>query len=147
MKRISAAILVAGLSGLILAQGDKTEVTAMDQIKQPGIAQLQAQDPWARQAMLLPALSLTKLPIETRFHLEAPGINGDIVLSTAELPEPRTGVRGSLGYKRELEALVRSAAPKRAAQQSADDRFFEFFDRYTERLSGPPLRWNTTVER
>ena len=33
MRKISAAILVAGLSGLVLAQGEKAEVSAMDQIQ------------------------------------------------------------------------------------------------------------------
>lgn len=47
----------------------------------------------------------------------------------------------SLGLKDGVAQAVQFGAATMEAQQSADDRFFEFFDRYTERLDGPPLRW------
>jgi hypothetical protein len=39
---------------------------------------------------------------------------------------------------------LRFAAATMEAQQTADDRFFAFRDRYTQRLDGPPLRWEST---
>jgi len=47
----------------------------------------------------------------------------------------------SLGLKDGVQQAVQFGAATMEAQQTADDRFYEFFDRYTERLDGPPLRW------
>jgi hypothetical protein len=47
----------------------------------------------------------------------------------------------SRGLKEGVDQAVQFGAATMEAQQTADDRFFEFFDRYTERLDGPPLRW------
>ena len=47
----------------------------------------------------------------------------------------------SLGLNEQLGQAVQFGAATMDAQQTADDRFFEFFGRYTERLDGPPLRW------
>jgi hypothetical protein len=40
-----------------------------------------------------------------------------------------------------VETAVRFGAATMEAQQRADDRFYAFKDRYTEKLDGPPLRW------
>lgn len=47
----------------------------------------------------------------------------------------------SLGLNDGVEQAVQFGAATMDAQQAADDRFFEFFDRFTQRLDGPPLRW------
>ena len=52
----------------------------------------------------------------------------------------------SLGLKQGVEQAVQFGAATMEAQQMSDDRFFEFFDRYTQRLDGPPLRWSATAE-
>jgi hypothetical protein len=46
-----------------------------------------------------------------------------------------------LGGAGNVETAVRFGAATMEAQQRADDRFFEFKDRYTAQLDGPPLRW------
>jgi hypothetical protein len=46
-----------------------------------------------------------------------------------------------LGAEETLQQALRTGAATMAAQQAADARFFEFRDRYLQRLDGPPLRW------
>lgn len=53
------------------------------------------------------------------------------------------GLLESLGGAANVDTAVRFGAATMEAQQRADTRFFEFKDRYTERLAGPPLRWET----
>jgi hypothetical protein len=48
----------------------------------------------------------------------------------------------SLGLKDQARQAVQFGAATMDAQQTSDDRFYEFFGRYTERLDGPPLRWD-----
>lgn len=48
----------------------------------------------------------------------------------------------SLGLRDGVDQAVQFGAATMDAQQTADDRFFGFFDRYTQRLDGPPLRWD-----
>ena len=50
-------------------------------------------------------------------------------------------VAEGLGLEREITTAVRFGAATMEAQQAADDRFFEFRDRYTQRLDGPILKW------
>jgi hypothetical protein len=50
-------------------------------------------------------------------------------------------VAEGLGLAREITTAVRFGAATMEAQQTADDRFFEFRDRYTQRLDGPILKW------
>jgi hypothetical protein len=53
-------------------------------------------------------------------------------------------VAKSLGLDANVDMTLRFAAATMEAQQTADDRFFAFRDRYTQRLDGPPLRWEST---
>ena len=50
-------------------------------------------------------------------------------------------VAEGLGLAGEITTAVRFGAATMEAQQTADDRFFEFRDRYTQRLDGPILKW------
>jgi hypothetical protein len=50
-------------------------------------------------------------------------------------------VAEGLGLSGEITTAVRFGAATMDAQQTADDRFFKFRDRYTQRLDGPILKW------
>jgi hypothetical protein len=47
-----------------------------------------------------------------------------------------------IGADDQVRQAVRFGAATMSAQQAADARFFEFRDRYTRRLDGPPLVWS-----
>ncbi|REK27891.1 MAG: hypothetical protein DWQ45_16435 [Planctomycetota bacterium] len=49
----------------------------------------------------------------------------------------------SLGLQGDVDTALQYGAATMEAQQTADDKFYHFKDRYTKRLTGPPLRWPT----
>lgn len=51
-----------------------------------------------------------------------------------------------LGLGGQLETAVRFGAATMDAQQSASARFFEFTDRYSQRLDGPALKWDAAAK-
>jgi hypothetical protein len=54
------------------------------------------------------------------------------------------GLMESLAGAANVDTAIRFGAATMEAQERSDSRFFEFKDRYTKRLDGPPLRWETT---
>jgi hypothetical protein len=51
-----------------------------------------------------------------------------------------------LGLGGQLETAVRFGAATMEAQQTASTRFFEFTDRYSQRLDGPALKWDAAAK-
>lgn len=47
----------------------------------------------------------------------------------------------SLGLEGDVEVALQFGAATMEAQQTADDKFYHFRDRYTQRVDGPVLRW------
>lgn len=106
-------------------------------------------------------LASGRVSVETQFVAQLPGPTWQPVWSsmqTLDATKPRGDLEkriladpqvskaldlikstGVLGSDKEINTALRFGAATMEAQQNADTRFFEFRDKYTRRLDGPPL--------